>query len=76
MLPQGLRKITTISMRQILEPKNKHSQMRTNVPLGDLAWGTWFLQAQAGKVVWVHGFAAETRVFDTEGCRGVQRRRG
>ena len=37
---------------------------------GDTPRGTWFLQAEAGKVVWVHGFAAETRVFDTEGAEG------
>ena len=38
--------------------------------LRDMSCGTWFLQAQGGKVVRVHGFAAETRVFDTELAEG------
>ena len=46
------------------------AQMCPNVPLTYLPWGTWFLQARAGKAVRVRGFATEARVFDTELAEG------
>ena len=51
---------------EVLLTQNKTPPNAPKRTPGRPGWGTWFLQAQAGKVVWVHGFAAEIRVFDTD----------